>query len=318
MKSFLSLFYLILILVGFYGIFNKVESKHSETQKITLFSEAFGNKNHPAILLNAGAGSQSIVWADVFCKKLAEKRYFVIRYDYRDTGLSSQVQDEITPYTIHDLAKDALNILKKYHIQKGHIVGFSMGGQIAQFLGAYYPDHVLSLILIGTSTDFKPGFDAFEGKFKNEGLSPPNQNYVTWATRQVDLDAQTLDEKVEDYIKTWRYLDGNSPRFNKDYYRNEGIRNYTRTKLHKPYLKHARAMKSSFKDHKKAPSLIKSPTLILQGAQDPVFGIDHGKKLNSQIKNSTLLIWDDFAHAISPQNFDRIIEEIDRFIKSHF
>ncbi len=289
-----------------------------EVQEASLFSETFGDKNNPAILLNAGAGSQSIIWADEFCKSLSEKGYFVIRYDYRDTGLSSQTDDEKNPYDIKDLAQDALSILKKYNIQKAHFVGFSMGGQIAQFIGAYFPEHVLSLILLGTSTDFRPGFEAFEGIYKNQGLSPPEANYVTWATRKVDLASQTLDEKVDDYVNTWRRLDGNSPEFREDYYRQEGLLNYTRTKLHMPYLKHAKAMRASFEDHEKAPPLIKVPTLIIQGAQDPVFGIDHGKSLHSQIKNSTLMIWEGFGHAISPQNFDRLIDAINMFIKSHF
>ncbi len=306
------------ILLSFSAFSNEIDGKMIEHQEVFLFSETFGDKNNPAILLNAGAGSQSIVWADEFCQKLSEKGYFVIRYDYRDTGLSPQVDDEKNPYNIRDLAQDALNILKKYNIQKAHFVGFSMGGQIAQFIGAYFPEDVLSLILIGTSTDFRPGFEAFEGKFKNEGLSPPHPNYVAWATRKVDLEAQTLDEKVDDYVNTWRRLDGNSPKFREDYYRQEGLRNYTRTKLQMPYLKHAKAMRASFGTHEKAPALIKVPTLIIQGAQDPVFGIDHGKSLNTQIKNSTLMIWEGFGHAISPQNFDRLIDAIDTFLKSHF
>ena len=308
--------HLFLVLISFYSFFKEVDGKMSESQEIFLFSEAFGDKNNSAILLNSGAGGQSIMWADTFCKKLSDRGYFVIRYDYRDTGLSSQVDYEKNPYDIQDIAKDTLVILKTHNVQKAHFVGFSMGGQVAQFMGAYYPEHVLSLILLGTSTDFKPGFDAFEGN-QNKGLSAPDPGYVAWATRAIDFKGQTLDEKVEDYVETWRRLDGNSPEFREDYYRQEGRRNYRRTKLQTPYINHSKAMRASFEDHQKAPSLIKATTLIIQGGQDPVFGRDHGKSLKDQIKNSELIVWEDFSHAISPQNFDRIIEEIDKFIKKN-
>jgi len=74
-------------------------------------------------------------------------------------------------------------------------------------------------------------------------------------------------------------------------------------------------MKASYELHRHAPSLIDVPTLIIHGKKDPIFGIDHAKDLNSKIKSSNLIIWDDFAHAISPKNFTQIINAIDDFIK---
>jgi len=285
-------------------------------QNISLFSEAFGNKNFPAILLNAGAGNQAITWPEEFCKALAANGYFVIRYDYRDTGLSSQINYDENPYTVMDLAKDTINILKKYDLKKAHYVGYSMGGQIAQFIAAFQPEYVTSLILIGTSTDFKPGFNAFEGIYEKHGLSLPNPDYIKWATRKVDFANQSLEEKINDYISTWRYLDGSPHNFDQNFFKQQGIETFTRTKLQEPYLNHAKAMKSSFELHQKAPQHIKTPTLIIQGAKDPVFGVDHGTDLHSKIKNSKLTVLDNFAHAISPQNFDRIVHIVDDFIKN--
>lgn len=214
-----------------------------------------------------------------------------------------------------------MRVLEKFHIRKAHFLGFSMGGQVGQFVGAYHPDHISSLILLGTSTDFKPGFDAFSGDIKkdsdNKKLSPPKPDYVAWATRDVNVSHQTLDEKVDDYIKTWRRLDGESHNFNEDHYRKEGVLNYTRSRLHTPYLSHAKAMKASFEDHENAPALITASTLIIQGGHDPVFGIDHGRALHSRIKNSKLIVWEDFAHAVSPQNYDRLIEVVDQFLKKN-
>lgn len=281
----------------------------------TLFSETFGDRHHPAILLNAGAGNQSITWPDVFCQKLSEKGYFVIRYDYRDTGLSSAIDYDTHPYTVMDLAQDSLRILKQYHIKKAHFVGYSMGGELAQLVGAYYPRYAKSIILLATSTDFQPGFNAFAGKFSTQGLSAPHPDYVKWATRSVDSSQQTFDQKVQDYVITWKMLDGSPKNFAEDFFKTQGRLSYTRTRLQQPYLNHAKAMKATFALHHAAPALIRIPTLIIQGAKDPIFSPDHGRDLAHKIQHSKLIVWDDFAHAISPQNFDRIIDTMDQFIR---
>ena len=287
----------------------------NQSNTINLFSETFGDKKNPAIILNAGAGNQAITWPAEFCNKLATKGYFVIRYDYRDTGLSSETNYELNPYNVMDLANDAIKILDKYHVEKAHFVGFSMGGQLAQFVGAYIPSRALSIILIGTSTDFMPGFNAFENIWPEKGLSAPDRDYIKWQTSEVDFTKQSLDERVNDYIYTWRLLDGNPSNFDEEFFKKQGYEVFTRTTLNTPYISHAKAMKASLELHSKAPMLIKVPTLILQGEKDPVFPLDHGEDLHKKILNSKLVIMKDMGHAISPRNFDSIISNIDSFIK---
>jgi len=286
-----------------------------QSDLITIFSETFGDKSHPAIILSAGAGNQAIMWPKIFCENLAEKGYFVIRYDHRDTGLSSEVGHEENPYNVMDLANDAVGILDKYNIHKAHFVGFSMGGKISQFAAAYIPSRVSSIVLIGSSTDFTPGFNAFEGISKSDGLSSPDPNYVKWVTRKIDFSKMSLDEKVQEYVSTWKLLDGSHKIFDEEFFKKQGYEAFTRTKLQDSYSKHAPAMKASKELHAKAPALIRVPTLILQGAKDPIFSTDHGKDLNDKIHNSKLIIMKDFGHAISPRNFDSIINNINDFIK---
>jgi pimeloyl-ACP methyl ester carboxylesterase len=293
------------------------ESRAKSEEKVVLFSETFGEKHNPAIILNAGAGNQAITWPEKFCRKLAGKGYYVIRYDYRDSGLSSEVDYEKNPYNVLDLTDDAIAILKKYDIQKAHWVGFSMGGQIAQMAAAYRPEATQSIVLLSTSTNFKPGFDAFEGK-TSKGLSGPNKEYVKFATQKIDYNKQTLEQKIDRYVAIWRLLDGSPKDFNEKFFREQGKEVYTRTKLIHPYIAHAKAMKASYELHNQTPAKIRLPALIIHGKKDPVFGLDHAKDMNKKIKGSQLIVWDNFAHAVSPQNFDRIINTIDEFLKKEF
>ncbi len=273
---------------------------------VTLWTESFGDKQNPPILLIIGAGSQAILWPDEFCQKLAKEGFFVIRYDHRDSGKSSAVNYQKNPYTVMDLAKDAVAVLDYYKIKKANIVGFSMGGQIAQFLGAYFPSRVSTLTLMATSTSFKEGFDAFAGN-PVEGLSPPQDFYVKWATRGVDPAKQTEAEKIKDFVHSWKILNGDKVPFDTMLYTQIAKDSLARSKLTNPYFSHSLAMRASFADHKRAPGLIKAPTLIIHGSEDPVFGVDHAEALHDAIADSELVVIDNMGHLLNTHFYDEII-----------
>ena len=75
-------------------------------------------------------------------------------------------------------------------------------------------------------------------------------------------------------------------------------------------------MFATFDQHEKAHELIKHPTLIIHGEKDPVFPSDHGHSLAKKIPHAKLVMWSDFGHAISPRNFDRLVNTIDSFVKA--
>jgi pimeloyl-ACP methyl ester carboxylesterase len=169
---------------------------------------------------------------------------------------------------------------------------------------------------MGTSTSFKEGFDAFEGKERApEELSPPKADYVKWATRTVNIDQQSPEEKILDFLTSWRHLNGDKTPFDEELYRRIAKESFSRTTLHNPYLNHALAMQASYDKHKDAPGLIEAPTLILHGTEDPVFGIDHAESLNRQIKGSTLISIDGMGHNLNTKFFEKIISLIKGHIK---
>lgn len=281
-----------------------------------LYNESFGDKTNPAIILNAGAGSQLITWDKAFCQKLAEKGYFVIRYDYRDIGLSDSVKNPANPYNALDLVDDAVGILKKYKIEKAHFVGLSMGGQVSQFAAAYMPEYVRSIILMATSFDFKTGLDAFEGIYNKDRLSPPNAEYTKFILEEYSAPGQTDDMKIENYVKFQRWVDGHSVNFDAGFARNQGVENLARsTKNLDPYSPHSASMRASIELHSKAYQHIKVPALIIHGAKDPIFGLDHAYDMEAKIANSELVILDDFGHTIQPRHFDMMANLIDNFIR---
>ncbi|MCZ7470598.1 alpha/beta fold hydrolase [Agrobacterium sp. O3.4] len=137
---------------------------------IELAWDSFGDVTDEAILLISGLGTQMIRWTIPFCEHLAAAGYRVIRFDNRDTGCSTHFSSSPppdfgalasalmagrrpqVPYTLGDMAADAVSLLDTLGIAKAHVVGRSMGGMIAQVLASDHPDRVLSLTSIMSST----------------------------------------------------------------------------------------------------------------------------------------------------------------------
>jgi len=276
-----------------------------QNQAIELWTENFGNPKNPTILLIMGAGAQSIMWPTEFCNKLVDKGFFVIRYDARDTGKSSSINYKKTPYNIMDLTKDAIAILDHYQIQKANIVGLSMGGEVAQFIGAYYPTRVSSLTMIATTISLENWFAALDGRKANSNLSGPNAHYIECLKGGSKTDS--LEDKIKDFVHNMRLLNGNKLQFDKELYTQLAKENYARSSLHNPFINHLAALKSSIKEQAKIISTIKVPSLIIEGSEDPVHGVDHGYALNQKIKGSKLEIIDGMGHILNTRIYDEVV-----------
>src|SRR5207248_8558211 len=98
---------------------------------------------------------------ELFCRKLAERGLLVVRFDNRDAGLSTYLDSrrgpttmEVllrrvkAPYTLDEMAADAVGVLDHLHVNRAHVVGASMGGMIAQLVAINHPERVLSLTSI--------------------------------------------------------------------------------------------------------------------------------------------------------------------------
>src|SRR3954447_10878682 len=101
--------------------------------------DTFGASSDPAVLLMGGATSSMDWWEEEFCERLAAAGRFVIRYDHRDTGQSTSYEPGSPGYTRNDLVADAVGLLDAYSLSAAHIVGLSMGGDIAQRLALGHP-----------------------------------------------------------------------------------------------------------------------------------------------------------------------------------
>ena len=128
----------------------KSDEKTVRANGVDLCAQTFGDTSDPPILLIAGTACSMDWWEDDFCERVAAGSRFVVRYDHRDTGRSVSYEPGAPPYTLRNLAEDAVGLLDALGLDSAHVVGMSMGGWISQLAALDYPDRVASLTLIST------------------------------------------------------------------------------------------------------------------------------------------------------------------------
>ncbi len=127
---------------------------------IRICHESFGDTADPTVLLMHGLGSQMLVWEEGLCWLLADTGLHVVRYDHRDSGLSTIFDEDGPPggpsagrpYDLSDMAADAVALLDHLCLTDAHVVGFSLGGMVAQTMAVEYPGRCRSLVSMGSAT----------------------------------------------------------------------------------------------------------------------------------------------------------------------
>ncbi len=112
---------------------------------VELEYQTFGDDGRETVLLVNGLGSQMTRWPEAFCEKLVARGYRVIRFDNRDTGLSTWLTGR---YALKDMAADGVAVLDAAGVARAHIAGVSMGGMIVQRMAIDHPGRVLSMTSI--------------------------------------------------------------------------------------------------------------------------------------------------------------------------
>jgi pimeloyl-ACP methyl ester carboxylesterase len=255
--------------------------------------ETFGNSNLPALLLIAGFSAQLIHWDDKLCEQLAQRGHYVIRFDNRDVGLSSKIEEAAVPdidalmrgeaidppYSIEDMADDAVGLLDALGIEKAHICGFSMGGIIAQAVVINHPRRVLSLISIYSTTG-------------NPELPPPSEEAMGLLLKPPP---EEREANIEHNIKLWRTITGPGFDFDEEWHRKLATDAYNRA-FYLPGLDRQMAAIMTMKNRKPALASVSVPTLVIHGTDDPMLAVECGKDTAEAVPDAELKIIEGMGH----------------------
>jgi pimeloyl-ACP methyl ester carboxylesterase len=256
-----------------------------EVNGVELCVEAFGDPGDPALVLIHGAGSSMLSWDEELCARLAAGGRFVVRYDWRDAGRSVTYAVGAPAYTMRDLVADALALLDFFGISRAHLVGMSAGAAIAQLAALDHPERVASLTL-ASATPGIPGEESGDLPPPVGGLAAPPQ--PDWSDRAAVIDY--LVESERPY----------SPRFDEAAARAMAARIFDRSRdveasTTNPF------MVDAGEPWRARLAQIAAPTLVVHGAEDPVFPYAHAVALAAEIPGAELLRLEHTGHEYFPR-----------------
>lgn len=287
----------VLLIIAFTSCMNRSKEKIVKNNEVSICTEHFGNPKSPAVLLIAGATVSMLYWDEEFCRRLADKGFYVIRYDNRDVGKSTFYKAGTTPYDIVDLTSDAMAILDDYKIESAHFVGLSLGGLIAQIASIKYPGRVKTLTLLSTGPwgDADPTIPEMDGRILDFHSKSAT---VDWAN----------EDDVTEYMLEGSSLLSGKKKFDKE--RGE--------KLIRAEFRRANSYISMFnhggiqggEEYYNRLDEITQPTLIIHGTDDLIWHYKHSGVLLNKIKNSKLLTLKGTGHEFHFEDWDIIIKGI--------
>jgi len=247
--------------------------------------ETAGEERAPAVLLTMGLGMQLTAWPDHLLTALVAAGYRVIRYDNRDSGLSSHLDALGEPhvlwqwvrsrlglrlrsaYTLQDMAQDALGILDALGVARAHLVGVSMGGMVSQRIAATAAERVLSLTSVMSSSG-APGLP---------GPSPAVSRAMMTRPK-----SQAPDDVVAHTLDIFRLI--GSPAYPQDL---PAFRQHLLDGMQRSYHRAgvARQLLAIMADRQRHTLLprIACPTLVIHGAADPLVPMTCGQDTAARI-----------------------------------
>jgi pimeloyl-ACP methyl ester carboxylesterase len=272
----------------------------AKANNIDIWYEDFGNPSNPTVLLIMGAGAQCVFWNMELINKIVNAGYHVVRFDNRDTGLSTWIDDfNAAPYSLEDMAADTIGLMDALNIEKAHIIGWSMGGMIAQLIAIHYPNRILSLTSwMSTYWSLDPDVPAMSDEMtswfeKSMGGTPP----------------VTKEEIIEETFKIFRMFSGSRFQLDEQWLKSMTEEAYNRGMDPRTTQNHSAAIMTS-PSRLEALKNLNIPTLVIHGTEDPALNYAHGVVCAKVIPGAKLLLLKGVGHELPSEIVPEAVEAI--------
>lgn len=271
--------------------------------------DTFGASADPTLLLVMGFTAQLTAWDEGFCRMLADCGLHVVRFDNRDCGLSSKldgVEVDVgsviaaalaegavppVPYTLSDMALDAIGLLDHLGIDRAHVMGASMGGMIAQHLAIEHPARVRSLISVmsmpGEPEVGQPTPEAIEALLAppsadREAYIESSSRWLVWASRKYGDAARNRRNAARDYDRSF-YPEGAN-----------------------------RQLAAIYASGRRTEALqqLRVPTLVIHGRDDTLISPSGGTRTAELVDGAHLLLLADMGHDLPEPLWPVLVDAI--------
>ena len=285
----------------------ETEESFADANGLRLCWQGFGQPADPPLLLIMGLGAQMILWDDDFCRMLAGRGYYVVRFDNRDIGRSSYIdvpppdlagvfmrgETLRAPYRLDDMANDAVGLLDALHIEKAHVVGASMGGMIAQLVAIHHPARVATLTSIMSTTG-------------ERGLPPPRPDVWAALMAPPPLDVAAY---VEANVRMAELLRGYADAQEEAAARLRAARAASRGLNPAGGVRQTAAILASG-SRKELLAGVRSPTLVIHGSDDPLVPVEGGRATAQAIPGARLLEFAPMGHTLPRALWPKLVDAL--------
>jgi 3-oxoadipate enol-lactonase len=224
----------------------------------------------PPVLLVMGLGMNATGWWRTV-PVLAEAGLRVLSFDNRGVGRSDRVPG---PYTVAEMADDAVSVLDAAGVDRAHVYGISLGGMIAQEVALRHPRRVRALVLGATTAGGAAHVPADDATIAFLSLrAQMTAEHAVWASVPINYAPRTRLEGGERIA--------------------QDIAQRLRFPIESEYYS---AQLAAANAHAAAVAGIRAPTLVVHGEQDVLIPPVNGERLAAAIPGAELSMWPGAAH----------------------
>jgi pimeloyl-ACP methyl ester carboxylesterase len=278
----------------------------ADAGQVTLAYETFGSPDDPPLVLVMGVATQMIGWPDGFCRALADAGCYVIRFDNRDIGLSTHLDDAgvpdlvalltgtatSAPYTLAEMADDTAALLDAIGLDRVHLVGLSMGGMIAQEVAIRHQERLVSLTSISSTPAAHLGTS-----------TPAASATLMWPSPKTEAEAGELA------VNVYRVVGSPAYPHNVDWIRAVGEESFRRSSKSAGKVRQFGAILVS-PDRRPGLASLAVPTLVLHGEEDPLIQVEGGHETAAAVPGARLITYPGMGHDLPEELWPTLIGEI--------
>ena len=286
-----------------------MNEQFAQVGAVELCYETFGDRGGEPLLLIMGLGTQMVAWQEDFCEQLAQRGFFVVRYDNRDVGRSTRFDGVPAPkpaelltrrpkrlaYTLADMSGDAAGLIRELGFESAHVVGASMGGMIGQVLAINHPERVRSFVSMMSTTGSR-----FVGQ-------PAAAVYPFFMKAM----PTSREEYLERGKKLWSVIGSPAFRVHEEDVVRMLSTSYDRGLSPAGTMRQLAAIVASG-NRTKELGRIKAPTLVVHGTKDKMIRVSGGKATARAIPDARLDLIDGMGHDLPRGVWPRLVDGIER------
>ena len=278
----------------------------AQVNGVEIVHETIGDPSDPPLLLVMGLGMQLIHWDRELCERFAERGFHVIRFDNRDSGLSTKIDAPVpdlrralaglrldAPYLLDDMAGDAFGLLDHLGIESAHVVGASMGGMIAQTMAIQRPERVGSLTSIMSTTG-------------ERRAGRPKLRVMGVLMRRAPAEKQAY---IERFVRVFRLIGSKGYQLDDERIRELAAQTYERSHDTAGTGRQLAAIMASG-DRTEQLRGLRVPTTVFHGRDDPLIPFRGGRATAKAIPDARLIAIPGMGHDLPEQVWPQLIDAV--------